>query len=368
MTNNCRCGIRRREFLADVGMGFTGLALGAMLARDGVVRAETPGGAPAPNAPLDAVGPQFAPRAKSVIWLFMVGGTSHMESFDPKPALNKYAGKTIAETPFPDPLASEHLKKNLRELVPGLHHSHPKLYPMQVGSRKRGQSGIEISDWWPHLGECVDDLAIVRSMWTTDNDHGAQLQFHTGRHTLEGFFPDDRLVGALRPGFAQRRPAAVRRDGHAAWPIAAAAWADTGQVIWVPSTPACSLARIQRIRSPSPCPRRRCTARSNSASSSCSTGCNRLAQSRVSRRCGDASPHQVLRAGLPHADGRARGAALRGRNASDPRAVRPGSERRRRNSARQCLAARRLVEQGVRFVQIFHGSNGGAAHGTLTAI
>ena len=83
----------RRAFLADLGMGFTGLALGAMLHRDGVARAAS-----------DAVGayrlpdgkPHFAPKAKSVIWLFMVGGTSQMESFDPKPALTKYAGKTIA--------------------------------------------------------------------------------------------------------------------------------------------------------------------------------------------------------------------------------------------------------------------------------
>ncbi len=110
----------------------------------------------------------------------MIGGTSHMESFDPKPALTQYAGKTVAETPFGDPDASPLTKKNLREIVPGLHHSHPQIFPLQVGFQKRGQSGIEISDWWPHLGECVDDLAIVRSMWTTDNNHGAQLQFHTG--------------------------------------------------------------------------------------------------------------------------------------------------------------------------------------------
>ena len=54
---------------------------------------------------------------------------------------------------------------------------------------QRGESGIDVSDWWPHLGDCVDDMAIVRSMWTTDNNHGAQLQFHTGRHVLEGNFP-----------------------------------------------------------------------------------------------------------------------------------------------------------------------------------
>ena len=65
----------------------------------------------------------------------------------------------------------------------------PKIYPLQVGFKKRGQSGIEISDWLPEIGSCADDLAVVRSMWTTDNNHGAQLEFHTGRHMLDGYFP-----------------------------------------------------------------------------------------------------------------------------------------------------------------------------------
>ena len=64
-----------------------------------------------------------------------------------------------------------------------------KLFPMQVGYAKHGQSGIEISDWWPHLAGCVDDIALVRSMWTTASNHDAQLQFHTGRNRFDGFFP-----------------------------------------------------------------------------------------------------------------------------------------------------------------------------------
>jgi Protein of unknown function (DUF1501) len=184
-TGRLCCGVTRREFLSDVGMGFTGLALGAMLARDGVLRADNI----APS-PLDAgATPHFPPRAKSVIFLFMIGGVSHMESFDPKPALNDYGGKTIEESPFKDTLDSKYLKKNLREVIAGLHTVHPKIYPMQVGYRKRGQSGIEVSDWWPHVGDSIDDISIVRSMWTTDNNHGAQIQFMTGRHALEGFFP-----------------------------------------------------------------------------------------------------------------------------------------------------------------------------------
>src|SRR4029077_21188468 len=140
----------RRTFLADVGMGFAGLALGAMLARDGIVRAgETPFWAPPDGTP------QFTPRAKSVIWIFLVGGMSQMETFDPKPELNKWAGKTIGESPYKAFLESPYLKKNLREFIAGLHTVHPKIYEMQVGYRNWGHSGLEISDWWPHVASCA---------------------------------------------------------------------------------------------------------------------------------------------------------------------------------------------------------------------
>lgn len=171
----------RRQFLADTGMGFTGLALGSLLAGEGMTWAD-------PGAPSGL--PEIAPKAKSVIWLFMLGGTSHVESFDPKPALNRHAGKTFEETPFGDSvLNSPFYRKNVRDFAGVPRDLMPKIYPLQIGSQKQGQSGIEMSDWWPHLATCVDDLAIVRSMWTTDNDHAAQLQFHTGRHIFDGLFP-----------------------------------------------------------------------------------------------------------------------------------------------------------------------------------
>src|SRR5262249_2855067 len=102
------------------------------------------------------------------------------------PELNVHAGKTVAQSPYRNALESPYLKNNSKG---GPLDGESKLFPLQVGFRKRGQSGIEISDWWPHLSECVDDLAVVRSMWTTDNNHGAQLQFHTGRLFIEGYYP-----------------------------------------------------------------------------------------------------------------------------------------------------------------------------------
>ncbi len=175
--------LQRRDFLTQACLGFGGLALSVMLHRDGY--ASTNGSTWQPPTGK----PHFPPKAKSVIWLFMNGGVSHVESFDPKPMLNKYAGKSISETPFasvqdPKKLAIERL------LVPDANgNQRNKLYPLQVGFRKHGQSGLEISDWFPHIAQHADKLAIVRSMWTTDSNHGAQTQFHSGRHMNDGEFP-----------------------------------------------------------------------------------------------------------------------------------------------------------------------------------
>jgi hypothetical protein len=176
MTSRCP-GISRRSFLVDTGMGFTGLALGAMLFRDGVARAEDG----------SRIAPGLTPKAKSVIWIFLCGGVSHVESFDPKPELNRYSGKAIDDTPYKDALNPEKLK-NLVSANPA-HGGRKVLMGLNTGSRKYGESGLEVADWWRHVGECADDLAVVRSLWTTDNDHGAQLQFHTGRHVREGAHP-----------------------------------------------------------------------------------------------------------------------------------------------------------------------------------
>ena len=99
------CRPSRRSFLADFGNGFASLALGAMLARDGVVRAEGPSEWQPPDGQ-----PHFPPKAKSVVWLFMNGGISQAESFDPKPELTKYAGKSINETPFAEVQNPDKLK------------------------------------------------------------------------------------------------------------------------------------------------------------------------------------------------------------------------------------------------------------------
>src|SRR5688572_17862205 len=134
-SSGCR-GITRRTFLADTGMGFTGLALGALLFKDGVARADSveyqkPTGLP-----------HHQPKAKSVIWIFMLGGVSHVESFDVKPMLTKYGGKTIDETPFGEVLDEKRVGKIITEKEKVTKAVHKRIMPLQVGYKPYGQNGL----------------------------------------------------------------------------------------------------------------------------------------------------------------------------------------------------------------------------------
>lgn len=179
--------IQRRTFLADVGMGFTGVALGALLHQDG----HTSQHAKAPFSAPDGR-PHLVPKAKNVIWVFLSGGYSQMETFDPKPMLLKYGDKTYDDTPYLNPTKDPLFMLRSRAVVGG-DRPHSKIFPLQVGFRKHGESGVEITDWWPHLATCVDDIAFVRSMYTTDNDHNAEFQIHHGRHKLD---PPEPVIGS----------------------------------------------------------------------------------------------------------------------------------------------------------------------------
>lgn len=185
MRDGYRSAMGRRPFLATSAMGFSSLAAAMML------NAEASGKTEAGHEwqPPDGRA-HFAPRAKSVVWLFMNGGVSQAESFDPKPMLNRYAGKTIAETPFSDVQNPEKLKLARVTVVNDANgQQRNRLYPLQTGFRRYGQCGMELSNWVPEIGSCADDIAVIRSMYTTDDNHGAQTQFHSGRHMLDGEFP-----------------------------------------------------------------------------------------------------------------------------------------------------------------------------------
>lgn len=140
--------LTRRDFLSRSGMGFGLLGLSSLT---GMGAAQV---SPNPLAPRNS---HFAPKAKHVIHIFANGGISHVDTFDPKPALQKYAGKALP-------------MQNLRtERKTGAAFASP--YQFQ----KYGQSGIEVSEIFPHTAQCVDDMAIVRSMHADVPNHEPSL-------------------------------------------------------------------------------------------------------------------------------------------------------------------------------------------------
>jgi hypothetical protein len=172
--NPTPCGQSRREFLWEVGGGFAGLALIDLLSRDGVFSgaktasaAETSAIGPVAVSPLAPKSPHFAPRAKRAVFLFMNGGPSQVDTFDPKPDLTKFHG-TAYQPPAGLPLGSN-----------GRPVGHLMQSPFPF--RKHGQSGLEISSLYPHTSQHADDLCVIRSMHADTAAHASGcLQMNTG--------------------------------------------------------------------------------------------------------------------------------------------------------------------------------------------
>lgn len=151
----------RRELFQRVGLGIGSIALGSLLARDSV------GAAPLRN-PLAPKPPHFQPRAKNVIFLHMVGAPSQLDLFEPKPVLQKYDGELC-----PD----KYLKGQRFAFLRG----HPKLMGTKLKFSKHGQAGLEMSELLPHLATVADEVAVIKTMQTELFNHApAQLFFHTG--------------------------------------------------------------------------------------------------------------------------------------------------------------------------------------------
>lgn len=355
MNNNLIQPSPRRTFLADMGMGFTGLALGAMLQRE--ARAVESTWAPPTGEP------HRIPKAKSVIWLFMNGGVSQMESFDPKPMLTRYAGKTIAETPFADVQDPAKLALARVTAPDGNGNQRDKLYPLQIGWKKHGESGIEISDWFPHIAQHADKLAIVRSMYTTDSNHGAQTQFHSGRHMNDGAFPTLGAwvhygLGSLNENLPQfismgNREYWNKRDGHYLGPAhdAVPLRVDPGNPLDFSKPekefplPARKIGQklIQQLNN------QRQIEYPNDPGMTA-----RIASYELAFRMQTSIPEIVDFS----------------QETAETQALYGIPQAESRDFGMQLLAARRLVEQGVRFIQIQHGGGGAGAwdaHGGLKA-
>jgi hypothetical protein len=153
----------RRDFLTKAGLGFGGLALSAMLANE--ARADSP-----EVDPLHPLAPRpghFAPRAKRCIFLFMEGGPSHVDLFDPKPELTRRAGQPLPPS-FGKVFTSMGVGGN-------------NLLASKRKFHQHGQAGTWVSDWYPNIASIVDDIALVRSCWADGVNHvGSVCQMNTG--------------------------------------------------------------------------------------------------------------------------------------------------------------------------------------------
>ncbi|HEX5270221.1 MAG TPA: DUF1501 domain-containing protein, partial [Gemmataceae bacterium] len=149
--------LTRREMLARVGAGLGTLGLAAVL-HDGGLLADTTS-----KNPLAPKPSHFRPRARRLIHLFMNGGPSQVDTFDPKPALTKYNGQK-PPTPLPTRRSGNLL-----------------MSPFTFA--KYGRSGLDVSDLFPHLARCADDLCVIRSMHTNIPNHEPSLLMMTSGET-----------------------------------------------------------------------------------------------------------------------------------------------------------------------------------------
>jgi hypothetical protein len=157
--------LSRREWLSTAGGGFGALALNAILA--GQAKAADADLKAAARSPLAARPPMKRPTARNVIFLFMEGGPSHIDTFDPKPVLNKLAGK-----PLPD---------SFGQVITSMGEDRAPLLASPRTWKQHGQSGLWVSNWLPHTAEMVDDLCVIRSCVADGLNHSAGVcQMNTG--------------------------------------------------------------------------------------------------------------------------------------------------------------------------------------------
>jgi len=150
----------RRDFFTRAGSGLAGVALAHMLHTD--AQAATS------SDPLAPKQPHHTPTAKSIIWLFMEGGPSHIDLFDPKPKLMELQGQPLPESMRPKFTAMPGTSKN-------------GLMPSKRTFKQYGQSGLWVSDWYPNIAEHVDEMTVIRSCWTDGINHlGGVTEMNSG--------------------------------------------------------------------------------------------------------------------------------------------------------------------------------------------
>lgn len=352
MTSNTNfCGRTRREFLWETGAGFTGLAMSGMLAQDGFLANQSvaaDGATPFIN-PMQVKPPHFAPKAKSVIFLFMYGGPSHVDTFDHKPELYPLDGKTI----------------DVKTFGRGGKRSQGRVVGPKWKFKKYGECGKEVSDLFPHLATRVDDMAFLHSMYAESPIHGsAMLMMNSGR-VLSG----NPCLGSWAtyglgsenenlPGFVvMLDPSGGPISGAKNWTSGYMPAAYQGTVVRATGTPIHNLKPpagmsdsvqrklLDRLREKN---EKHLEPRNDNSALSA-----RIASYELAYKMQQHAPEAVDFSQETEATQKLYGL----------------DEQKTNDFGSKCLLARRLVERGVRFIQIYsggnHNDNNWDAHGDL---
>lgn len=331
------CGRTRRELLWQTGCGFTGVALSGLLERDGffenqVVAAD---GVTEFSNPLAAKKPHFEPKAKSVIFLYMYGGPSQIDTFDYKPSMYGMDGRTV----------------DVKTFGRGGHRNQGRIVEPRWKFKQYGQCGKWVSDLFPHLAEKVDDIGFIHSMTADSPIHGsAMLMMNSGRilsgHPCLGSWVNYGLgsVNENLPGFVvMLDPRGGPISGSKNWSsgympatFQATVMRSAGNPILDLTPPAELKGQAQRrlldtLREYNEAHLATRSDNSNLAA--------RIASYELAYRMQSTAPEAVDLSQETQAT-----QELYGLN--DARSEKFG---------RQCLLARRLVERGVRFIQIYSG-------------
>jgi len=336
---NTFCGRTRREFLWDTGGAFTSVALAGLLSSDGFLdgRALAADGITPLVNPLAPKPPLVAPRAKSVIFLFMYGGPSQVDTFDYKPRLYNLDGKTI----------------DVQTKGRGGTKSQGRVVGPKWNFKQYGECGKHVSDLFPHLAHHVDDMAFIHSMYADSPLHGsAMLMMNSGR-VLSGSPALGSWVNYGLGSVNENLPGFVVMLDETGGPISGAKnWSSgfmpatyQGTVLRPHGSPILDLERPE--------------------------GMSMQEQRRLLDHLQSMNREHLLdRSGNPALASRISTYELAFRMQQHaPEAVDLGMEtqetknlygmdqERTRPFGRKCLLARRLVERGVRFVQIYSGGN-----------
>ena len=328
---NCDPIFTRRQMLQRCGTGLGSLGLASLMASQGLLDEAAGASAGRTESPMAPKMSHFPGRAKHVIHIFLNGGASQVDTFDPKPALAKYAGKMLPT-------------KNLRtERKTGAS------LPSPFKFKKYGESGLEVSELFSELGECVDDIAFVRSMYTNVPNHEPSLMMMNcgdliqprpsmGAWVTYGLGTENQNL----PGFVVMCPGGYPITESANWRSAFLPGAYQGTHIDTKHTDIEKLiSNIKNKKLALPEQRRQLD----------------LLQA-LNRR------HQAARAEESALESRIQSFELAYRmqmQASDVFDINQEPQHIHEMygkgvHARQCMIARRLVERGVRYVQLWHGA------------